>query len=376
MAQFAWRSYPTRHFGPQLIPFAELGLKDRDDRWRSFSVQVDSGASISVLARSAGELLGLDVERGERIELAGVSAGPQTYYVHRVQARIAEAPIGAIRIAFADRENVPNLLGRLDVFDRLQVDFDPSVRETAFRAPWLDDVGRRIWNHFLETEQAIRDRWRDHPLPGRVDEAAGRMLKRAAQLIAAAAGLAKLHRAFEMPLILRALFDLSVQFEYMMQDGHAEERAALYLDYEHVSAWLRSQEWVSLPGQIGRYMRESPLRPSGEVRRRERFERVRDRYVHSAGSDRMRPHWYEGSLRDLARAVGREDEYRTFYVLFSAWMHADPFAARQPTVAHGGLIHAFVYWARMLLRVVDAKEMVLAADQYESLRAAARGIIQ
>lgn len=38
------------------------------------------------------------------------------------------------RFAISESEDVPNLLGRLDVFDRYQVIFDPRHRETTIRS--------------------------------------------------------------------------------------------------------------------------------------------------------------------------------------------------------------------------------------------------
>lgn len=135
MGAFAWRRRKTLHFGEQWVPFAEVNLCSTSGRWQAFSVLVDSGAVISVLSPSAAELLGVEPEKGEMIELAGIDAPARRYFVHRFTASIGEMPEFTLRIAVADHEGVPNLLGRLDVLDRFQIDLDPSREETRFRLP-------------------------------------------------------------------------------------------------------------------------------------------------------------------------------------------------------------------------------------------------
>ena len=134
MAEFAWRRRMTPHFGEQWVPFAELNLRSTAGRWRTFSVLVDSGATISLMPRSAAELLGVQPNTGESIELTGVGGAARRYFVHRFDARIGNLPECEMRIAVADSENVPNLLGRLDVLDRYQIDFDPSLARTRIIA--------------------------------------------------------------------------------------------------------------------------------------------------------------------------------------------------------------------------------------------------
>jgi hypothetical protein len=329
MSVFAWRRRATRHFGEQWVPFAELSLKSSAGRWRSFAVQVDSGAVISVLARSAADLLGIDLTKGEPIELAGIGGEARRYFVHALHARIGDLPEFAMRVAVADREDVPNLLGRLDVLDRFQIDLDASLEETRVTQPWLDTDGRRIWRHLLAVERVILRKWLDHPLPKRVDEAARRFVSRANQLVVAGAGLAKLHRGFELPLIVRSLFDLAVQFEYLMRDP--EPRAALYLDFEHVTKHRSMQAWLRLPGPVGNHLRSSPDRAAGERRNRTAYNRVRSRYAVKRSPNRERGHWYPGTLRDLASKVGRTAEYDAVYGLYSGWAHGDPWISRRST---------------------------------------------
>ena len=372
MPAFAWRTEPTRHFGDQFVPFALVGIRVADSRWRNFSLLVDSGAVISLLSRSVGELLGIPIDQGQRITLSGVGRCENEVFVHRLIARVGDGPEHPTRFAVSTSEEVPNLLGRLDLFERYQFAFDPSLQETSVTAPWLDVGGRETWNHVNEIERAILSKWQDHPLPGRADEAARRFMNRADQLVAAAAGLLKLHCDFELPLLLRSLFELSVQFEYLMRD--LEPRAKLYLEFEHVTRYRTGQSWPKLPGEIGQGLRHSPQRTGGEAGNRARYEVVRSHYSVKPNSARVRLHWYAGTLKDVAVEVGRAEEYDAFYGLYSAWAHGDPWTGSLLRAANGGLLHAFSYWARLLIQVADAKKIILAGAAYDALTKLARDL--
>lgn len=113
-----------------------MAIKDRGERWRTFSLLVDSGAVVSLLSRSVGDLLGVPIESGRRVTLTGVGRRENEVFVHELPARIGDGPAQATRFAISMSEDVPNLLGRLDVFDRFRVDFDPARMETRFRGPF------------------------------------------------------------------------------------------------------------------------------------------------------------------------------------------------------------------------------------------------
>lgn len=130
MGWHKWRRRPSKHFGEVWVPFVRMGLQSAYGRWRSVTLQVDSGAIVSLLKRSVADLLGLRLEAGRRIELTSIGGHSTVVYVHTIQTRIDENFIRNVRFAIAEREDVPNLLGRLDVFDFLRIVFDPMNHET------------------------------------------------------------------------------------------------------------------------------------------------------------------------------------------------------------------------------------------------------
>ncbi len=138
MPVYSWRRRPTKHFGEVWVPYAEVELKQADGHFQAFALQIDSGAVVSLLRRSVAGVLGIDLESGRRIDLASVGGGRTNAYVHEIPSRFGDGIEVTVPYAIAEIENVPNLLGRRVVFDELQVDFDPSLKETRIVAPWLE----------------------------------------------------------------------------------------------------------------------------------------------------------------------------------------------------------------------------------------------
>lgn len=372
MTVFAWRRRPSRHFGDLMVPYAEVDLCAVTGQWQRFSLQVDTGAVVTVLARSAADYLGLELDQGAVIELTSVGGLTRRYFLHTIEARVGDMGPFRARVAVAESAEVPALLGRLDFTDRFQIDLDPSLEETRFSAPWLSPTDELLWRHFIRVQETIVAKWNACPLRGRADEAARRFLNRADQLAAAIAGLVKLHRPFELPLLIRSLFELSIQFEYLLRDP--ERLAALYLDYEHVTKFRSQDAWQRLPGIVGRRLRESAKVRASEPDNRSAYERVRGAYSRPNDPGRTRNHWYPGTLRHLASALDRTAEYDAIYGLYSAWAHGDPWTAKLIELGHGGLWHALAYWARLLLGVAEVKKIVLSGEDYESLAELAKGL--
>lgn len=373
MPVYKWRQRPTRHFGRVWVPFAHLELQGTDGRFQAFALQIDSGATVSLLRRSVAELLGFRLESGQRIDVTGVGGSKTTAFVHELQTRLDDKwPLFTIPFAISSVESVPNLLGRLGVFDQFQVDFDASLRETRLTEPWLDEVDRNIWEFLIETEQHILSRLPDADLAPAVREAVRRMIRRASLLVASAAGLVKLHCPYSAPLFIRALFEVAAQFEYMMQEPEA--RAQQYIDYEHITKYQQQQCFLEkADGPIGHMLRSSPRRKEGEARIKAEFDRVRSQFEGKKG--KLHQYWHGMTLRRLVAELGTSEadwevEYELWYSKFSAWAHANPLEASRPdrslpSKGSSVLMRCYVYYARMLLRV--SQEMVLTDEQYQFL---------
>ncbi len=372
MAVYKWRPKSTPNFGEVWVPYAEVRLIPTGTTAtpRQFLLQIDSGATVSLLRRSAADLLGLNLQAGRRIELTGVGGSGITAWEHRLLTLFSDSERGfQVRYAIAETEDVPNLLGRLDVFDRFQVDFDSSLSETRVSGRWLTNDEARMWRNFLDLAEHVESRFDGRRWPDeQVREAAGRFLQRGQQLVAAAAGLARSHCEYEGPLLVRAAFEIAAQFEYLMRDP--VPRAVQYLEFSAVTRWKHIQANVADPGgPITRRLAESPRRAEAEPRLRAEYERVEAGYRKKPDKERHWPNWYCMSIADLAREVGWDPEYRLWYAESSAWAHGDPWVSGNDSFAEKWqvILNCVRYYGRMLLRLTESQQIVLAAEQYKIL---------
>lgn len=101
-------------------PIIKVGLRDENGEPFELSVLVDSGADISIFSRRIGDIMGIDVEKGEEKIFRGI-VGELIAYVHKIPISINDREVDT-RVAFALSE-VPNLLGRLDIFKNFEISF-------------------------------------------------------------------------------------------------------------------------------------------------------------------------------------------------------------------------------------------------------------
>lgn len=99
--------------------------------WHLFRPYVDSGADLTLLKRSDCDNLGYDLTTGALRLIGGISKTLVKTYVHQIQMRLGEIQF-LCRVAFAEIDAVPRLLGRLDVFHRFRICFEEAKRETHF----------------------------------------------------------------------------------------------------------------------------------------------------------------------------------------------------------------------------------------------------
>ncbi len=101
-------------------PIAKVGLKDVNGDMFELSMLVDSGADITILSKRIGDIMGVDVEQGEVKPFRGI-VGEMIAYVPKIPLFINGREIET-RVAFSLSE-VPNLLGRLDIFKNFEINF-------------------------------------------------------------------------------------------------------------------------------------------------------------------------------------------------------------------------------------------------------------
>jgi hypothetical protein len=125
-----WRPRAHRYFGTIHVPIVETEIRRADGRYLAFALCVDSGAVISLLPNSAAVVLSLDLPSGRAIKLGGVQDQHIDAWVHNLNMRFGEMNDVVVPVAIAAHDRVPALLGRLGVFDRFEITFDPANRAT------------------------------------------------------------------------------------------------------------------------------------------------------------------------------------------------------------------------------------------------------
>lgn len=103
-------------------PVALVEFQSVDGKWVSEYLYIDSGADITLIPRSVGNLLGFELDPEEPIEEIGGIAGSLPIVHRRVKTRIGNCEIDS-GISWALTEEVPLLLGRKDVFDAFHITF-------------------------------------------------------------------------------------------------------------------------------------------------------------------------------------------------------------------------------------------------------------
>jgi len=93
---------------------------------------IDSGADISMIPYRFGKALRLDRTSKDRIrKIRGITGASVPYIVKRLSFIFRGRKITA-RVAWSTKEEVPLLLGRMDIFDNFRITFDQRNRSVNF----------------------------------------------------------------------------------------------------------------------------------------------------------------------------------------------------------------------------------------------------
>ena len=116
--------------GKVLRPVAEVIL-EKDGFRVGMPMYIDSGADVSMIPLRFGRALGFAQEKEDTIEeIRGVSGAGIPYILKEVTLELNTKTL-KIRIAWALVEEVPILMGRMDIFDKFRIIFDG-------RKGWID----------------------------------------------------------------------------------------------------------------------------------------------------------------------------------------------------------------------------------------------
>lgn len=130
MVQFKFRSFETQRLGRIYRPYAIVILK-HESHFVMDDFIVDAGADITMIPRRIGNTLRLPPPQpGEIVPLGGIGGAISAVY-RKVAMQVGEHRFEA-RIAWAQSDELPLLLGRHDVFDFFKITFGQTDRVTIF----------------------------------------------------------------------------------------------------------------------------------------------------------------------------------------------------------------------------------------------------
>lgn len=131
MVEFSYREEESKVFGKIYRPIADIYFKDKFGNELVSFMYIDSGADIILIPRQFGETLGLELKNDKIEEVGGIGNNKVPIVIKEAMIRIGEKELKA-KIAWALIEEVPPLLGRIDVFDNFDVIFKQKNKKIIF----------------------------------------------------------------------------------------------------------------------------------------------------------------------------------------------------------------------------------------------------
>ena len=122
--------YQQRH--GRFLPMIPIKLKSVNGEWITFDAFVDSGASYSIFTAEIGEILGLDIEDGNKIYVTVGDGSLITVYLLEIDVEIGEKTFKAT-VGFSKQLGIGfNIIGRKDIFERFEVCFNEKEKVVEF----------------------------------------------------------------------------------------------------------------------------------------------------------------------------------------------------------------------------------------------------
>jgi hypothetical protein len=122
--------------------------------------------------------------------------------------------------------------------------------------------------------------------------------------------------------ILRVLYDLHIQFRYMLLDPI--KHSVDYLNFSYIE---RYNQMIVLEKYPGKVINNIQAMPNWAAKRAELVNNFNARraafeYQDKKGATHVRKQWYKGHLDTIAKDAGMEQEYRIMHKYLSAIVHS------------------------------------------------------
>lgn len=129
MTVFRYKSERGAHQKLVKRPVADVWFR-KGGGWVEFHPYIDSGADVTLIPFSLGELLGFKTEEEGIEEIGGIRGAVPVIY-KKWEVKVGERVL-PILLAWALIEGVPPLLGRTDIFDFFQITFQQKKGKIIF----------------------------------------------------------------------------------------------------------------------------------------------------------------------------------------------------------------------------------------------------
>ena len=116
--------------GAELLPLILCRATSSGKKSISFLGLLDSGAQITLLPKADAEGLNIAIEEGEHTAVGGIGNEELSGYRHLLMLKIGGISFRA-PVVFADRNDVPRVLGRESVFEKFFLILDEKGRRIA-----------------------------------------------------------------------------------------------------------------------------------------------------------------------------------------------------------------------------------------------------
>jgi len=100
-------------------------------RWAESSFILDSGAEFTMLPARVARSMDVDLDEFSRLSVEGIEGAGLKGALAPIPIRVGREKL-TVRCFFAEKDDVPFLLGRADVFDRFNILFDAKKKRVVF----------------------------------------------------------------------------------------------------------------------------------------------------------------------------------------------------------------------------------------------------
>ncbi|MFA4819475.1 MAG: hypothetical protein WC613_00785 [Candidatus Aenigmatarchaeota archaeon] len=121
--KFSYIKKESRILGHVLKPLISIEILSKDDLWYGLDeVLVDTGADITLIPKSVGEVLVGDITLGKKAAIKGITPFELIIYIHNLKMKVMNKEFET-SIAIADSDDVPAVLGRFKALDLFNAEF-------------------------------------------------------------------------------------------------------------------------------------------------------------------------------------------------------------------------------------------------------------